>query len=106
MKAENDLNLVLDRDRHVAHRKGYPPLDFGGKCIQWALLEALVQRYDAYFPTDQLVAAVWHDRREISIGNDSFYSTMSLLRKELKILGLDPKHTKGLGYRLKKLDHG
>jgi DNA-binding winged helix-turn-helix (wHTH) protein len=98
----HELQLTLDHSRHRITRKGYAPVDLGGQCRLWKILSQLCKRYDGYYPTNDLIAAVWDDYGAVSVEEGTVYGNISDLRSRLAPLGLSIKHVKGIGYRLEK----
>jgi DNA-binding response OmpR family regulator len=94
------LGLELDHDRHRAARESGPSIELGGNVRLWDLLEALARRHDAYYPTNELIRAVWVG---YSVEAGTLWAAGSDLRKRLRPLGLTIRHVKGLGYRLEDL---
>jgi DNA-binding response OmpR family regulator len=94
------LGLVLEHDRRRATRESGHSTELGGNGRLWDLLEALARRHDAYYPTNDLIRAVWVG---YSVEAGTLWGAVSDLRKALLPLGLTIRHVKGLGYRLEDL---
>jgi DNA-binding response OmpR family regulator len=100
MTADNhsisDLGLTVDHARDVVARNG-AVVHLGGNVRLWQILGELCKRYDRYYPSEDLLVAVWEDYLP-SLG--TFWRAVYDLRRRLEPLGLTIKFVKGLGYRL------
>jgi len=92
--------LVLFPDEHKAERGG-KVVDFGSAAIEWRMLELLCERHPDFFRGGDLGHAACNPN---SNGNEpeelTIWVHVSLIRKRIKRLGLEPKNTRGLGYRI------
>jgi DNA-binding response OmpR family regulator len=102
------LGLDLDHDRHLVIRGTRPPVNIGGRLRPWKLLVALCGRHDAYYPKDDLIAAVWDEDPLAYHGIEdvTLYWTVGELRRMLHPLDLTIRHVYSLGYRLEDLHTG
>jgi DNA-binding response OmpR family regulator len=99
------LDLALDHGRRRVTRGAGLFVDLGGQCRLWKILAELSKRFDAFYPKNDLIAAVWDEDglAYYGIEDNTVYAAVSDLRRMLHPLGLHIKHVKGLGYRLEDL---
>ncbi len=94
------LGLILVETERVVRRRGYSESVCLGDCeIRWKLLKALIRAAEQRLARVDLIRTAWEPNEPVE--ENTLQKHMSLLRKDLILLGIRVHTLRNLGYRLK-----